>query len=151
VDIPSGVNNRDVIRVVSQGHEHNNQKGNLFLNISVSPHDFFKRDEYDIYCEVPISYTDLVFGTDLKLNIFGDKIKVKIPSSTTNNTIFRIKNKGFNHINSRGSGDLYVKVVSEIPSKISGEYKKKLKELKDLEEKNITKEINKKYKDYIEL
>lgn len=151
VDIPSGVNNRDVIRVVSQGHEHNNQKGNLFLNINVKPHEFFKRDEYDLYCEVPISYTDLVFGTTLKLNLFGDKIKVKIPSSTTNNTILRVKNKGFNHVNSRGSGDLFIKVISEIPSKVSGDFKKKLKELKDLEDKNITKEINKKYKNYIEL
>ena len=150
INIPAGINENDVIRLKDQGHNHTHNKGDLFINVKIEVHDFFKRDGKDIYCELPMVYTDLVLGTSIRLNKFGDRIKLKIPSNTKTNTIFRLKGHGLPDVNRRsGNGSLYVKVITEIPSKISSEYKKKLKDLVDCEEKTIKKDIFKKYKDYI--
>lgn len=150
VDIPAGVNTNDVIKVKSQGHTHNNRKGDLFLNVQVKPHNFFKRDGKDVFCQVPVTYSDLVLGTSIKLNFFGNKIKVKIPSGTEANTTFQLRGKGLPDVNRRsGNGSIYMKVVPYIPHKVSGDYKKKLKALAECDEKTTKKEILKKYKEYI--
>jgi molecular chaperone DnaJ len=103
-----------------------------------------------MYCEIPLTYTDMTLGTSVKLNVFSDKVKLKIPSGTKTNTVFRLKGKGFNDVNRRsGSGSLYVKVITEIPDSMTREYKQKLKDLAECEEKTIKKDILKKYKNYI--
>ena len=142
VDIPSGVNKGDVIRLRAQGHNHQGNKGDLFLNISIKKHPFFKRDGFDLFCTVPIAYSDLVLGTKIKIKKFKDKVKLKIPTGTKNNQIFKIKNEGVPVLNKRYSyGDLYVKVTAFVPEKLNSDLKKKIKELNSLEREVLEKDV----------
>jgi molecular chaperone DnaJ len=143
VDIPQGVNNGDVIRVREQGDNHSGVKGDLFINISVKEHKFFKRKGYDLYCKVPVAYSDLILGTKLKLNVFKNKVKLKIPSNTQNNTVFKLKDQGVAEVNRRYSyGDLFVTVYAYVPEKISSDLKKKIKDINSLEREVLEKEEN---------
>jgi len=151
VDIPSGINTGDVMRLREQGHNHQGVKGDLFLNISVKPHTFFKRKNQDLYCEVPVTFSDLVLGTTIKINKFKDKIKLKIPAGTKDNTTFKIKGTGINIFNRRNSpGDLFVKVYAFVPDKLSGDLKKKFKDISSLEKEVIVKEASKENKEFVE-
>lgn len=151
VDIPSGINTGDVVRLREQGHNHQGNKGDLFLNISVKPHSFFKRQGSDLYCEIPIAYSDLVLGTTIKINKFKDKIKLKIPEKTPNNTTFKIKGTGISIFNRKNvPGDLYVKVHAHVPEKIDSDLKKKIKEINSLEKESLKKELSKEQKEFVE-
>lgn len=151
VDIPSGINTGDVMRLREQGHNHQGRKGDLFLNIFVKEHSFFKRKGTDLYCEIPVTYSDLVLGTKININKFKDKIKLKIPAGTKNNTTFKLKGTGISIFNRRQvPGDLFVKVYAFVPEKLSSELKKKIKDISSLEKEAINKEILKDYEKYIE-
>jgi molecular chaperone DnaJ len=151
IDIPQGINNGDVVRLREQGHNHQGVRGDLFLNVSVKEHSFFKRKGFDLYCDVPVTYSDLVLGTTIKINNFKDNIKLKIPSGTKNNTVFKLKDKGVSVVNKRYSyGDLFVKVVAFIPEKLDGDLKKKIKEINSLEREAIKKAQLKEKNDFIE-
>ncbi len=150
VNIPAGVDNNDVIRLAGLGNRQGNKKGNLFLHIIVNPHDFYKRDGADLYCEVPITYTDLVLGTTIKIQGVYEKISLKIPSNTQPQTIFKIKGKGTTNIRTNRHGDLFVKVKVVVPTKLSKDYKKIIKELSKQEQKHLKKKILEKNKEILE-
>lgn len=151
VDIPAGVNTGDVLKLREQGHNHQGIKGDLFLNISVKNHVFFKRKGNDLYCEVPMAFSDLVLGTTIKINKFNTKIKLKIPAGTANNTVLRVKGTGASFFNrSGGQGDLFVKVFVKVPDKSSSDFKKKMKDLSSLEKEFLDKSLVKDVKDFVE-
>ena len=150
VDIPAGINNNDIIKLRELGNTHNNYKGDLYLHVLVEPHKFFKRDGADLYVELPLTYSELLLGTNLKIKCVQDIVNLKIPSNTSTHTLFKIKGKGLSDIHRRGlHGSLYVKVILENPKKISRDYKKVLEKLNDLEEKDTKKKIKDKYKDIL--
>ncbi len=150
VDIPAGISENDVIRVRGEGNEREQEKGDLYLKISVKENDFFTRKDKDLYCDVPIPFTDLVLGTSFKLNLFGNHVKIKIPDHTKANTIIKLKGEGFPDVKgSGGAGSLFVKVIPEVPDKMGSEYKDLIKSLSKIEEATIKKEIRKRHSEYI--
>lgn len=150
VDIPAGVDNNDVVRVKGAGNSRGSISGDLYLQISVKEHQFFKREGANLYCEIPITYSDAILGTELDIKGIQDLIKLKIPAHTESGTTFRIKGKGLPDIHRRNEhGTLYVKVVIAVPGKASKDYKELIKKLSDLEESTIKKDLRDKYKDYL--
>ena len=150
IDIPAGVNNGDVIRLRGQGNTHNGESGDLFITVGVTPHEFFKREGYDLYCELPIIYSDLILGTKIKLKGIQDTINLTIPTGTKPETIFRVSGKGAPDPNRRGiHGSLYVKVILAEPLDVSREYKKLLENLAKIDSKT-KKKIQDKFKNYVE-
>ncbi len=149
VDIPAGVDNNDVIRLEGLGNRQGNRKGSLYLHIVVRLHDFFKRDGSDLYCEIPLTYSDLVLGTSIKIKGVNDVVNLKIPAQTQPQTVFRIKGKGATNVRTKMHGDLYAKVKIIVPNKLSREYKKILKQLSEYEQKNLKKKILDNYKEHI--
>lgn len=150
VNIPAGISNKDVIRLKDLGNVHRGYKGDLFVEVFVKPHKFYKRDRADLYLEIPVTYSDLILGTEIKIKGIQDNIKLKIPKYTDTGTIFKVKGKGLPNINRRGvHGDLYVKVFTDVPNKVSRKYKNLVSNLKDLDEKEIKSKIKKEYKDIL--
>ncbi|MFH0906577.1 MAG: molecular chaperone DnaJ [archaeon] len=150
INIPAGINNQDILRVVGQGNFDKNSKGDLFIQISVKPHDFFKREGSSLYCEFPVTYTDLMLGSEIKIKGIQDIINLKVPAHTDSGTIFKIRGKGVADVNHGGvHGDLYVKVNVEIPKTISKEYKDTLIKLAELEKKTVKKGIFDKFKEFL--
>ncbi|MBN2834979.1 MAG: molecular chaperone DnaJ [Candidatus Delongbacteria bacterium] len=130
VTIPAGISHGKRIRLNNQGDSAPNggSPGDLYVYINVESHKFFERDGNDLYCAIPISYTQAVLGSDVYVKTLDDKkIKLKISPGTQSGKLLRIKGEGVFYLNTTRRGDMYVKLIVEIPEKISSKEKEILK------------------------
>ncbi len=136
VKIPAGVDDGNKIRLAGEGEAgtRGGAAGDLYVFISIKKHNFFTRDDENIFCEVPIKFTTAALGGSIEIPIIdGSKAQLKIPEGTQNGQQFRLKSKGMSVLNSGGrQGDMFVKVAIETPVKLSSEEKNLLKKLDDL-------------------
>ena len=145
VTIPAGIDDGQRIALRSQGNEGRNggPAGDLIIQVSVRPHAIFERDGNDIYCEVPVSFAEAALGATIKIPTLEGQMDYEIPEGTQTGTVFTIKQKGINAVNSRSRGNLYVKVVVETPKSLNAEQKKLLRSFADsLGEKNSAKKAS---------
>jgi molecular chaperone DnaJ len=121
VKVPPGVEHGTRIRYSGEGDAGRNggPKGDLYVVLSIRPHDFFERQGHDLHCVIPISFPQAVLGAEIQIPAFGGDVTLKIPEGTQSGRQLRIRGKGIPMLNERGSGDLVVKVVVEIPRKLS--------------------------------
>lgn len=139
--IPAGVDNgkRIVIRGLGDVGENGGPAGDLVVVLHVESHPYFERDGQDLYCAVPISVTQAMLGCEITINALDDKkVVVKIPDGTSNGKLLRIKGEGVPVAGSSRKGDLYIKVMVQIPTHLSSKQKDLLKQYMELE--NPTKE-----------
>lgn len=129
INIPAGINDGQTLSVRGHGDAGTNggPAGDLNITINVRPDTLFKRDGYDIWCEMPLTYTQAVFGDELIVPTINGKVKYTIPEGTQPGTVFRLKNKGVQHLNGRGTGDQYVEVTVEVPKGLNKTQKEALK------------------------
>jgi molecular chaperone DnaJ len=129
IKIPEGVNTGSHLRLRGKGHEGKDGKGDLFVVIFVEPHKVFKRDDSDLYAEIPISFSEAALGAEVEVPTLKGKADLKIPAGTQTGTIFKMKGKGIKKLGSESHGDEYIKVIVETPKKPSKKYKELLKKL----------------------
>ena len=87
--------------------------------LAVRPHDFFERHGYDLHCVIPISFPQATLGAEFEIPGIDGPITLKIPEGTQNGKELRVRGKGIPYLNERGHGDLIVKVLVQIPKKLS--------------------------------
>lgn len=136
VTIPAGVEDGRRIRIPGQGDDgaHGGPAGDLYVVIRVRAHEYFERDGFDIYCVIPISFTQAALGAELQVpTLDGKKVKVKIPSGTQNNKMLRLRNEGITHVSSGRRGDMYLRILVTVPHRLSSKAKSLLKELAQAE------------------
>jgi molecular chaperone DnaJ len=137
VTIPPGIESGKRINIPKQGEAGPNggPSGDLYVYINVKPHPHFERDNTDIYCVIPISFTQAALGTEILVaTLDGKKVKVKVPAGTQNGKILRLKNEGIPYLhNASKRGDMYIKVLVEVPSRVSGKAKSLLQELAEIQ------------------
>ncbi|RBW47457.1 molecular chaperone DnaJ [Psychromonas sp. B3M02] len=133
VKIPPGVDTGDRIRLSGEGEagEHGAPAGDLYVQMNVRPHDVFERDGNDLYCEVPISFTEAALGGEIEVPTLDGRVKLKIPAETQTGRMFRMRNKGVQSVRSHSTGDLMCKVTVETPVKLSIKQKELLKEFEN--------------------
>jgi molecular chaperone DnaJ len=140
VTIPPGIESGKRINIPGMGDAGPNggPAGDLFVYVRVRPHDFFERHGNDIYCVVPISFTQAALGAEIMVpTLEGKKVKVRVPPGTQNGKILRLKNEGVPHLhNSTRRGDLYIKIRVDVPKHLSSRAKSLLKELAEMEGEN---------------
>lgn len=137
VKIPKGVDDGTRIRVSGKGEAgaKGGSSGDLYLFISISNHNIFKRSEENIYYELPITFSDASLGTTVEVpSIDGGKSKIKVPSGTQHGKQFRLKGKGMPILRRGTFGDLYIRIITEVPISLSKRQKEILEEFKKLEE-----------------
>lgn len=129
VNIPAGIDDGRVVALRGQGSEGRNggPAGDLNIIVSVRPHAVFERDGYDIYCEIPITYTEATLGAEIEIPTLEGKQKYTIPEGTQTGTTFTLKQKGVQYVNSKARGDLHVTVTVEVPKNLSSEQKELLR------------------------
>jgi molecular chaperone DnaJ len=117
VTIPAGIDDGQRIALRDQGNDGRNggAAGDLIIQVSVRPHPIFERDGNDIYCEIPITFAEAALGATIKIPTLEGQMDYDIPEGTQTGSVFTIKQKGINAVNSRTRGNLYVKVVVESP------------------------------------
>lgn len=130
-DIPPGVDNGDYT-ITGEGESiDNGVSGDLIVRIKVQPHPKFKRDGADLFYDKNISIVDAVLGTTIQVPTLESTEKISVQSGSQPNTIIKLKGKGLPYQGRRGRGDQYVRLVVNIPTKLSKLQKKILEEFRD--------------------
>ncbi|MGZ3592256.1 MAG: DnaJ C-terminal domain-containing protein [Syntrophales bacterium] len=120
--IPPGINSGKKLRLAGKGGAGGDggPPGDLYINISIIPHPIFARDGNDIYIDKMINFSQAVLGTSIDVpTIEGAVKRIKIPPGTQNNTKVRMKGFGVPRLKGSGKGDQYVKIIVDIPKKLS--------------------------------
>ncbi len=133
VKIPPGVDTGDRIRLANEGEagEHGAPAGDLYVQVNVKDHPIFIRDENNLYCEVPISFTTAALGGEIDVPTLEGKVKLKIPKETQTGKMFRLRGKGVKSVRSAITGDLMCKVVIETPVNLSKEQEELLRQFEE--------------------
>jgi len=137
VTIPAGVENGKRVVIPKQGDAGPNggASGDLYVFIRIKPHEYFERQGTDLYCAVPISICQAALGADIHVTTLDNKtIKVKIPAGIQTGKMLRIRDEGIPSGSQRGS--LYIKLMVQIPEKLSRRGKELLEELAKVEGQN---------------
>ncbi len=131
VNIPAGVEDGTKVRLVGDGEAglRGGPAGDLYIFLSIKPHDFFQRDGADIFCKVPISMTTAALGGQIEVpTLEGTMSRVKIPEGTESGRQFRLKGKGMPVLRSKSVGDLYIQVDVETPKSLTRRQRELLEE-----------------------
>jgi molecular chaperone DnaJ len=130
--IPPGIDSGDYT-VSGEGNESpNGANGDLIVRVRVQPHHLFNRDGKDIFYDQDVSMIDATLGCDIVVPTLKGTEKIKVTSGSQPNTIIKLKGKGVSHINSRGTGDQFVRIVINIPTKLSKDQKNLLNEFQKI-------------------
>lgn len=134
VNIPAGIDHGQRITLRGMGNEgtRGGSAGDLYISVSVRPHAIFERDGFDIYCEIPITFTDAALGAQISVPTLEGTATYYIPEGTQSGTSFTMKQKGIPNINGRGRGDLIFKVMVEVPNNLNDSQKDALRKFADL-------------------
>jgi molecular chaperone DnaJ len=132
--IPAGVDDGSRLRVAGEGDPGINggPPGDLYVIIEVEQHPFFKRQDSDIYCEIPISFAQAALGAEIQIPTLAGTEKLKIPEGTQTGTVFRLKGRGVVSLNARGQGDQLVTITVVTPKKLSKEQKELLRQFAEI-------------------
>jgi molecular chaperone DnaJ len=121
VKVPPGVEEGTRIRYTGEGDagRSGGPRGDLYVVLSVRPHDFFERHGYDLHCVIPISFPQAALGAEFEVPGIDGPISLKIPEGTQSGREVRVRGRGVPYLNDKGRGDLIVKVLVQIPRKLS--------------------------------
>jgi len=143
VTIPSGVEDGTRIRLASEGEAglRGGSPGDLYIFLSIKPHEFFQRDGADLFCRVPIAMTTAALGGEIEVpTIDGGRSRVKIPEGSETGKQFRLKAKGMPVLRSKQLGDLYIQVEVETPKNLTRKQRELLKAFEDASNPNTSPE-----------
>lgn len=129
VKVPPGVEDGSIRTMKGAGEHGRGGSGDLHVQIRVLPHPLFIRDGADVRVTVPISFPEAVLGAQVDVPTLEGKVKMRIPAGTQSSKVFRLRGKGIPVLGGYGKGDQLVKVVVEVPEKISRRQKKLIAEL----------------------
>ncbi len=126
VNIPGGIKDGQAVSVRGEGNHgrHGGPAGDIIIEVHVKPDPFFERRGDDVICRVPVTFTEAALGAEVEVPTLDGKVKYDIPEGTQNGTIFRLRDKGVNHIGMRGRGDQLVYIDVEVPKNLTSEQKK---------------------------
>jgi molecular chaperone DnaJ len=131
VRIPAGIADGQRLRLTGEG-EHGavgGPTGDLYVVVHVRPHPSFRREEDDLFVEVPVPYPTMALGGSFHLETPGGPLTVEVSSGTANGSIVTFRGKGMPSVTGRGRGALHVRLVADVPRKLTKEQKKLVEQL----------------------
>lgn len=139
VKIPAGVHEGQGVRVAGEGEPGRNKgpRGDLFCYVRVKAHPFLMRDGNDLVSTVPISFTQAALGATIDVPTLDGAKQLKISPGTQHGNIFRIKGHGLPDLRSTRKGDILIRIVVEIPKRLSSEQEKLLRAFAETEDKKV--------------
>jgi molecular chaperone DnaJ len=143
VKIPAGVDNGSRLRLSGEGEAGANgaPPGDLYVFIHVTPHEYFKRDETDIICQIPISFVQAALGDEIEVPTLNGNKKLKIPKGTQYGDVFRFRGEGIPSLRYNKRGDQIMQVLIKIPTHLSKKQEQLLKEFARLESGKLSKKL----------
>ncbi len=138
INIPAGVDERTKLRLAGEGEvgDQGAGRGDLYVVVHMKKHKFFHREGDNLFCEVPLSFTQAALGTTLEIPTLEKSELLQIPAGTQSGTVFRIKGRGIKGLERHRKGDLFVKVEVKTPERLTKEQKELLRKLSELRGEN---------------
>ena len=143
VNIPAGVEDGTRIRLAGEGEAglRGGPPGDLYIFLSIKPHDFFQRDGADIFCRVPIAMTTSALGGSVEVpTVDGGRTRVKIPEGSETGKQFRLRGKGMPVLRQKVYGDMYIQADVETPKNLSKRQRELLEEFEKVSSKETSPE-----------
>lgn len=133
VKVPPGVDTGDRIRLSGEGESgvRGGPSGDLYVQVVVKEHPIFVRDGSNLYCDVPVAFTDVALGGEIEVPTLDGRLKLKIPPETQTGKLFRLRGKGVTPVRGGAAGDLLCRVIVETPVNLTKKQKEILKEFQD--------------------
>jgi molecular chaperone DnaJ len=131
VTIPAGVEDGTRIRLAGEGEAgtRGGTPGDLYIFVSVAPHQLFQRDGTNLYCRIPIPMTTAALGGQVEVpTIDGKRARLQIPESTQTAHRFRLRGKGMTELHGHNRGDMFCEIVVETPVNLTRRQKELLQE-----------------------
>ena len=134
VKVPAGVDEGDQIRLAGEGEagENGGPSGDLYVQVRLKPHTLFKRQQDDLYCEMPVSFATSVLGGEIEVPTLDGSASIKVPAGTQSEKLFRLRGKGVRNVRSGQTGDLYCRISVETPVNLTAKQKELLQEFESL-------------------
>jgi molecular chaperone DnaJ len=139
INVPAGIDNNTRIRMQGQGEPGlNGSRGDLYIFVQVKEHEMFVRRGDDILLSIPIPYTTAVLGGEVDVPTLEGRAKLTIPKGTPSGKMLKMASLGMPDVHGYGKGDQLVRVVVDVPKKVSGEQEELLRKLAALEKTSVT-------------
>jgi molecular chaperone DnaJ len=137
ISVPPGIDDGQMIRLSGMGETlEGGLPGDLYVKVHVRRHPYLRKEGYNLIMDLTVKMTEALLGSERNIHTLDGEIILKVPAGTKHGTILRVKGKGVPFESphaaktSRGRGDLYVRILIDIPEKLSKEQKKIVEELK---------------------
>ncbi len=132
--IPAGIGDGSRLRSSHNGEAgiRGGPHGDLYVVIHVKEHEIFQREDDNLYCEVPISFTLATLGGEIAVPTLEGKANLRVPTGTQSGQVFKLRGKGITNVNGRGRGDLLARLIVEVPTRLNAEQRQKLEEFAEL-------------------
>jgi len=126
--IPAGVDTGSRLRSVGQGEagSRGGSSGDLYVVLTVRSHPVFEREENDLFCNVPVAFSQLALGAEINIPSLDGEMTLKIPAGTSSHKVFRIRGQGVPSVSGRARGDLHIRTQVEIPKHLNSAQKEAL-------------------------
>ncbi|MDA8137244.1 MAG: molecular chaperone DnaJ [Desulfobacteraceae bacterium] len=143
VKIPAGVDNGSRLRLSNEGEAGSlgGPPGDLYVFIHVKPHEFFKREDIDVICQVPISFIQATLGAKINVPTLNSEKELEIPKSTQFGDVFRFRGEGIPSLRNGRRGDLIVQVTIKTPTNLNKKQETLLREFAQMEEAKLGKRL----------
>lgn len=121
VKIPEGIDSGATIRLSEKGEGgmKGGPSGDLFIHVEVEPSAIYKRNGYDIYSDKHVHVLQVTLGDEISVETLHGLVQLKIPAGTQSGTLFKLKERGIKKLRAKGLGDHYVRIIINIPLKLS--------------------------------
>lgn len=129
ITVPAGIDDDQILNVSGKGNAGANggPMGDLHVYISVRPHPVFERRGNDVWCDMPITFTQAALGADVEVPTLDGKVSYHVHEGAQPGDVFRLKGKGIQGLNTRTKGDQYVRITVEVPKNLSEKQKELLR------------------------
>jgi molecular chaperone DnaJ len=143
VKIPAGVDNGSRLRLTGEGESgaYGGPPGDLYVFIHVEPHNFFRRDNTDVICQVPISFIQAALGDKVEVPTLNGKKVLAIPKGTQPGEVFRFRGEGIPSLRNGHRGDQIIQVLVKTPTHLNKKQEALLKEFAKLESGKLTNKL----------
>ncbi|MBA3957776.1 MAG: molecular chaperone DnaJ [Parachlamydiaceae bacterium] len=131
VHIPAGIDSGMRLKMSGYGDAGmgGGPAGDLYVFVTVEPHEVFEREGNDILLDLPITFTEAALGSKKEVpSLFSNGSRITIPEGTQNGKVFRVRGEGFPNVHGQGKGDLLVRIFVETPTKLTDQQKQLLQE-----------------------
>lgn len=130
IKIPAGIAHGSRLRSAGNGEAgvRGGGQGDLYIVIHIQEHPVFEREESNLFCEVPIPFSIAALGGEVPVPTLEGKANVKVPPGTQSGQTFKLRGKGIVEVNGRDRGDLYARLLVEVPTDLNAEQRQKLEE-----------------------